>query len=110
MNSNQILTAVLIIVAILATFMADAHPYWGLALVTLGLINGFMNPFPDMTTRMAYTVAVVAIPTIANGLDAIPVVGAPINGVIDQVMLGVGGAVIANFLLVIKDQIMPSSE
>jgi len=110
MNSNQILTGVILLVAILATFMADVFAYWALALVVLGLINGFMNPLPDMMARMAYTVAVIAIPEIANGLDAIPMIGAPINGIIDQLMLGVGGAVIANYLLVIKDQLMPGAE
>jgi hypothetical protein len=110
MNSNQILTGLALVVALLATFMADAFAHWTLVLVALGLVNGFMNPFGDMSTRMAYTVAAVAIPTLANGLDAIPVVGAPINGIIDQLMVAVGAGVIANFILVLKDQLMPSGD
>jgi hypothetical protein len=57
---------------------------------------------------MAYTVAAVAIPTIANGLDAIPVVGAPVNLMIDNVMVSVGGMVIANFFLVLFNQVRGS--
>jgi hypothetical protein len=110
MNSNQILTGLALVVALLATFMADAFAHWTLVLVALGLVNGFINPFGDMSTRMAYTVAAVAIPTLANGLDAIPVVGAPINGIIDQLMVAVGAGVIANFILVLKDQLMPSGD
>jgi hypothetical protein len=110
MNSNQILTGLALVVALLATFMADAFAHWTLVLVALGLVNGFINPFGDMSTRMAYTVAAVAIPPLANGLDAIPVVGAPINGIIDQLMVAVGAGVIANFILVLKDQLMPSGD
>jgi len=108
MNTNQILNVLTLLLAILATFLPDAFAYWGLALVVVGLVSGFMNPLGDMTARMAYTVAAVAIPTLANGLDAIPVVGAPINAVIDQFMVAIGAMVIANFLLVVKDQVMSS--
>ena len=83
-------------------------PYWPLALIALGLVGGFMNPMADAATRMAYTVAAVAIPTIANGLDAIPVVGMPLNTMIDNVMVSVGGMVIANFILVLVNQVKGS--
>ena len=84
MNSNQILTSLSLVVALGATIVPDVMPYWPLVLIALGLVNGFMNPMADATMRMAYTVAAVAIPTIANGLDAIPVVGMPLNTMIDM--------------------------
>jgi|TARA_B110000305_G_scaffold22569_1_gene20652 hypothetical protein len=108
MNSNQIITSLSIVAALAATIVPDVMPYWPLALIALGLVGGFMNPMADAATRMAYTVAAVAIPTIANGLDAIPVVGMPLNTMIDNVMVSVGGMVIANFILVLVNQVKGS--
>ena len=92
MNSNQILLILSIVAAIGASVVPDVMPYWPLALIVLGLVNGFMNPMADAATRVAYTVAAIAIPTLADGLDAIPV----------------AGAVIANFILVVIDQVKGS--
>jgi len=108
MNSNQILLILSIIVALAATVVPDVMPYWPLALIALGLVNGFMNPMADAATRMAYTVAAVAIPMLADGLDAIPVAGAYLNSIIDNFMVAVAGAVIANFILVLVDQVKGS--
>lgn len=76
----------------------------------LGLLSGFLNPAADMAGRMAYTEAAIALPKIANSLDAIPVVGAPINSVINNIALMIGGMVIANFLLAVKESAMPASD
>ncbi len=108
MSSNQILTILSVLIALAATIVPDVIPYWALTLVTVGLISGFVNPLPDMTSRMAYTVAAVAIPTIANALDAIPVVGSQINLLIDNIMISVAGMVIANFILLMISQVKPS--
>ncbi|MDC0067389.1 hypothetical protein OAL10_01130 [Gammaproteobacteria bacterium] len=105
MNSNQILLILSIVVALAATVVPDVMPYWPLALIALGLVNGFMNPMADAATRMAYTVAAIAIPTLADGLDAIPVAGAYLNSIIDNLMVAVAGAVIANFILVVINQV-----
>jgi hypothetical protein len=105
MNSNQILLILSIFVALAATVVPDVMPYWPLALIALGLVNGFMNPMADAATRMAYTVAAIAIPTLADGLDAIPVAGAYVNSIIDNFMVAVAGAVIANFILVVINQV-----
>ena len=77
-------------------------------MIALGRVNVFINPMADATMRMAYTVAAVAIPTIANGLDAIPLVGMPLNTMIDNMMISVGGMVIANFVLVVINQVKGS--
>jgi len=108
MNSNQIIVILSLVVALAATIVPDVMAYWPLALIALGIVNGFMNPAADATTRMAYTVAAVAIPVIANGLDAIPRVGMYLNTMVDNFMLAVGGMVIANFILVIIDQVKGS--
>lgn len=108
MNSNQILVILSIVVALAATIVPDVMPYWPLALIVLGLVNGVMNPLADAAMRMAYTVAALAIPTLANGLDAIPVAGVYLNTVIDNIMVTVAGFVIANFILVLIDQVKGS--
>ncbi len=108
MSSNQILTILSVLIALGATIVPDIMPYWALILVTVGLVSGFLNPLPDMLSRLAYTVAAVAIPTIANSLDAIPVVGAHVNMLIDNIMISVAGMVIANFILLMISQVRSS--
>lgn len=110
MNVNQILTAAGLVVAIAALFVGQLAAYSALILVVLGLVSGFMKPTADMAGRMAYTVAAVTIPTVANQLDAIPVVGVPLNSVIDNIAVMIAGLVIANFLLAVKDSVMASGE
>jgi len=110
MNANQIITILGILVAILAVFVEQVGAHAGLALVVLGLISGFMNPIADMAGRMAYTVAAVAMPTVANSMDAIPAVGAPLNAIIDNIAIMLAGMVVANFLLAVKDSAMGSND
>lgn len=110
MNANQIITILGILVAILAVFVEQVGAHAGLVLVVLGLINGFMNPIADMAGRMAFTVAAVAMPTLANSMDAIPAVGAPLNAIIDNIAVMLAGMVVANFLLAVKDSAMGSND
>ena len=99
-----------ILVAILAVFVEQVGAHAGLVLVVLGLIIGFMNPVADMAGRMAYTIAAVAMPTVANSMDAIPAVGAPLNAIIDNIAVMLAGMVVANFLLAVKDSAMGSND
>ena len=101
MNTNQILTALGVVVAIAAVFVGQVAAYSALILVALGLVSGFMSPMADAASRMAYTVAAVAMPTLANSLDVIPAVGAPINAIIDNIAIMIAGMVVANFLLAV---------
>ena len=110
MNANQMITILGILVAILAVFVEQVGAHAGLALVVLGLLSGFMNPVADMEGRMAYTIAAVAMPTVANSMDAIPAVGAPLNAIIDNIAVMLAGMVVANFLLAVKDSAMGSND
>jgi hypothetical protein len=110
MNANQMITILGILVAILAVFVEQVGAHAGLVLVVLGLISGFMSPVADMVGRMAYTVAAVAMPTVANSMDAIPAVGAPLNAIIDNIAVMLAGMVVANFLLAVKDSAMGSND
>jgi hypothetical protein len=58
---------------------------------------------------MAYMVAAVAIPVVASSLDVIPGIGMHLNAIIDNIAVMIAGMVIANFLLAVKDSILPSS-
>ena len=108
MGFNKILTLIGLIIAIVAVFFAELAAYSGLLLVIFGLVSGFVSPLPDATGRMAYTVAAVAMPVVANSLDVIPGIGIQLNAIIDNIAVMLAGLVIANFLLAVKDSIMPS--
>ena len=109
MGFNQILTIVGLLISIVAVFFAELATYSGLLLVIFGLVNGFVSPIADLTGRMAYTVAAVAMPVVANSLDVIPGIGMHLNAIIDNIAIMLAGMVIANFLLAVKDSILPSS-
>ena len=81
-----------------------------LALVALGLISGFMNPEDDLLTRLAYLAVAVALPMVANSLDAIPVVGGFVNSILDNIAIGVAGIVVANMRLQIFARLMPADD
>jgi len=106
MSMDRILTILGLLVAIVAVFVA--LEWWALILVALGLLSGFIAPLSDMASRTAYTVAAVAMPMIADTLDAIPVAGSYLNAIIDNVAVVIAGIVIANFLLVIGSQVIES--
>ena len=110
MNMSKLLTALGVVVAVAAVFVGQVAAYSALILVVLGLVSGFMNPMADAASRMAYTVAAIAMPTLANSLDAIPVVGVPINAMVDNIVVMIAGMVVANFLIAVKDSVMPSGD
>ncbi len=111
MSSDRILMILMTAVAILAVVPAvPGGEYAALILVGLGLISGFMNPEDDLLTRLVLIVVAVALPTIANSLDAIPVVGGFVNSILDNVAVGIAGIVVANVLLQIYARLMPADD
>ena len=106
MSTDRILTAIGVLLAIVAAFVA--LEWWALILVLLGLLSGFLSPLKDMAARTGYTVAAIALPTIADALDAIPMAGSYLNAIIDNVAVVIAGIVIANFLSVIVSRLMES--
>ena len=106
MSMDRILTMIGVLLAIVAAFVQ--LEWWALILVLLGLVSGFVAPLTDMAARTGYTLAALALPTIANTLDAIPVAGAYANAIIDNFAVIIAGIVIANFLLVIASRLMDS--
>ncbi|MCS5569717.1 MAG: hypothetical protein NZ768_05305 [Pseudomonadales bacterium] len=111
MSSDRILMILMTAVAILAVVPAvPGGEYAALILVGLGLISGFMNPEDDLLTRLALIVVAVALPTVANSLDAIPVVGGFVNSILDNVAVAIAGIVVANVLLQIYGRLMPADD
>jgi hypothetical protein len=106
MSTDRILTAIGVLLAIVAAFVA--LEWWALILVLLGLLSGFLSPLTDMAARTGYTVAAIALPTIADALDAILMAGSYLNAMIDNFAVVIAGIVIANFLLVIVSRLMES--
>ena len=111
MSSDRILMILMTAVAILAVVPAvPGGEYAALILVGLGLISGFMNPEDDLLTRLVLIVVAVTLPTIANSLDAIPVVGGFVNSILDNVAVAIAGIVVANVLLQIYGRLMPADD
>ena len=111
MSSDRILMILMTAVAILAVIPGvPAVAFAPLALVGLGLLSRFMNPEDDLLTRLAYIVVAVALPTVADSLDAIPMVGGFVNSILDNVAVGIAGGVVANMLLQIYARLMPADD
>ena len=102
---QKVLTWGSLAIAVIAAF-TDAIPMVPLILVVLGLIAGFMNPIEDVATRVAYYVLALALPTIANSLDAIPAIGGYLNGILDNVAITIAGIALANFALALYNNAM----
>ena len=101
-----------VVVAAAATFAPDVFGYYGLVLVGLGILSGFMYPIEDVTTRIAYYVLAVFLPGIADAggergvpndgvLLDIPVLGPFVHGFLGNFATVIAGVAIASFLLVL---------
>ena len=110
MSSDRILTILALLAAIIAVVPAAAMAPWALILVALGLISGFMNPEEDLLMRVGYFIVAAALPTVANSLDAIPVVGTYLNSILDNFAVAIAGIVIAQFIMAVKDRVMPADD
>ena len=110
MSSDRILMILMTLAAILAAIPQVPFGYWPLVLVVIGLVAGFMSPEDDLLTRIGMIVVAVALPTVADSLDAIMVVCPFVNSVLDSIAVGIAGMVIANVLLQIKERLMPADD
>ena len=99
-----------VVVAAAATFAPDVFGYYALVLVVLGLVMGFTNPIEDVATRVAMYVLAVYLPTIADNLDVIPVVGEPVNGILSQLAVVVAGVAIAQVCLALYNGLMAAGD
>jgi len=107
MNSDKILTALMLAVALIAA-IAEV-PYSGLALLALGLVSGFMNSIDDIMERTAYLLVAIAAPAVSDNLDLIPAVGTYLNSIIDGIAIAAAGIWIASFSTALVSRVMPDS-
>ena len=107
MNSDKILTALMLAVALIAA-IAEV-PYSGLALLSLGLVSGFMNSIDDIMERTAYLLVAIAAPAVSDNLDLIPAVGTYLNSIIDGIAIAAAGIWIASFSTALVSRVMPDS-
>lgn len=77
-----------------------------LLLVLLGLVSGFMNQIEDVGTRTAYYVLAATLPTIADSMNAVPVVGGYVDSFLDNIAMAVAGVAIMSVLLQVKKMVM----
>ena len=107
MNLEKILTALMLVVALIAA-IAEV-PYSGLALLALGLVSGFMNSIDDIMERTAYLLVAIAAPAVSDNLDLIPAVGTYLNSIIDGIAIAAAGIWIASFSTALVSRVMPDS-
>ena len=102
---DRLLPALSLAVSVIAVFVA--LDYWPLILVLLGLVHGFASREMDRTIIVTVLVAAVALPTIADSLDAIPTIGSYLNAIIDNFAIAIAGYAVACFVWDIWSRIMP---
>ena len=110
MSFTQIMTALGVLAAIIATFvpLTSTIEWWTLVLLTIGLVNGFGAQEKDTTTVVLVIVAAVALPTIADSLNAIPMIGGYLDTIIDNFAISIGGYAIAHLVWDLKNRLMPA--
>ena len=106
MSFNQIMPALGILVAIISAFVP--LEWWPLILLVIGLVFGFVAQEKDPVTGVLVIVTAVALPTIADSLNAIPMIGAHLDAIFDNFAVAIGGYAIALFVLDLKNRIMPA--
>ena len=107
MNLEKYLTALMLLVALIAAF-AEV-PYSSLALLVLGLGSGFVNSIDDIMERTAYLLVAIAAPVVSDNLDLIPAVGTYLNSIIDGIAIAAAGIWIASFSTALVSRVMPDS-
>lgn len=95
MNSEKIAYILMLVVAIVGTFVQI--PMQGLILLLIGLVSGVINPLTEISDRTAYLILALAAPTVANSLDMIPEIGAYLNAIVDSIAITAGGMWLASF-------------
>lgn len=100
MNQEKNYVIALIALGVLASIqpISDAFAHWHLILVVVGVIAGVMVKYEDVGQRTLIYVVAVAAPMFSNSLDVIPVIGPWVNGLIDNIAVGIAGMAVALFL------------
>ena len=106
MSFNRIMPALGFLVAIISAFVP--LEWWPLILLLIGLVHGFGGQEKDPVIIVSFVIAAFAFPTIADNLNAIPMIGAHLDTIIDHFAISIGGYAIALLLLDVKNRVMPA--
>jgi hypothetical protein len=71
-------------------------------------VFGFVAQEKDPVTGVLVIVTAVALPTVADSLNAIPMIGAYLDTIFTHFAIVIGGHAIANLVLDLKNRIMPA--
>jgi len=110
--SQKVLSWIAVAAVALAVLLPDVFGYYGLVLVGLGILSGFMYPIEDVTTRIAMYVLAVFLPGIADAggergvpndgvLLDIPVLGPFVHGFLGNFATVIAGVAIASVILAV---------
>ena len=98
MNQEKNYVIALIALGVLASIPQIGFDYWHLILVVVGVIAGVMVKYEDVGQRTLIYVVAVAAPMFSDSLNAVPVIGGWVNGLIDNIAVGIAGMAVALFL------------
>ena len=70
--------------------------------------KGFGGQEKDPVIIVSVILTAIALPTIADNLNAIPMIGAHLDAIFDNFAVAIGGYAIALFVLDLKNRIMPA--
>jgi hypothetical protein len=101
MNKERTYLLAMIAVALLASIpqIPVDMKVWGLILVLVGLVGGVMLKYDDVVQRLLIYVVAVTLPMFADSLDYIPAVGSWVNGLLDNMAIGVQGLAVGVFAM-----------
>ena len=105
MNLEKSLTGIMVLLAIVAAFVAI--PYSALILLLLGIALSVMTPITEILERTAYLIIAVAAPNAADNLDVIPVLGSYLNATVDGIAIAAAGMWVASFAIAVINRIKP---
>jgi uncharacterized membrane protein len=98
MNQEKNYIIALIALGVLASIPQIPFDYWNLILVIVGVVAGVMVKYEDVGQRTLIYLVAVAAPMFSNSLDVVPVIGVWVNGLIDNIAIGIQGMAVALFL------------
>ncbi len=100
MNQEKNYVIALIALGVLASIpqIPVSADLWATILVIVGVIAGVMVKYEDVGQRTLIYVVAVAAPMFSDNLDVIPVIGPWVNGLIDNIAVGIAGMAVALFL------------
>lgn len=93
MKEERLYVIALLAVALLASIpqIPVSADIWGLILVVVGIVAGAMVNYPDLQMRVLVYVLAVALPMFDDSLNYVPAVGEWLNGLLDNVAIGIQG-------------------